>query len=78
MRKTDIVIIGGGAAGLMAACAAAQALKKKGAVVVVEGNQKLGRKLLATGNGRCNLTNMNVSPEHYHGDVYALTDLLEI
>ena len=77
MRKTDIVIIGGGAAGLMAACAAAQALKKKGAVVVVEGNQKLGRKLLATGNGRCNLTNMNVAPEHYHGDVYALNRLLD-
>ncbi|MBO5252418.1 MAG: aminoacetone oxidase family FAD-binding enzyme [Clostridia bacterium] len=77
MRKTDIVIIGGGAAGLMAACAAAQTLKKKGAVVVVEGNQKLGRKLLATGNGRCNLTNMNVSSVHYHGDVNAIGSLLE-
>lgn len=77
MRKAEIVIIGGGAAGLMAACAAAQTLKKKGAVVVVEGNQKLGRKLLATGNGRCNLTNMNVSPEHYHGDVRDIEPLLE-
>lgn len=78
MRKTDVVIIGGGAAGLMAACSAAQTLKKKGAVVVVEGNQKLGRKLLATGNGRCNLTNMNVSPLHYHGDVHEINRLLEV
>ena len=74
MRKTDIVIIGGGAAGLMAACAAAQTLKKKGSVVVVEGNQKLGRKLLATGNGRCNLTNLHASQGGYHGDNASFAD----
>ena len=78
MRKADIVIIGGGAAGLMAACAAAQTIKKSGSVLVVEGNQKLGRKLLATGNGRCNLTNLGVSPEHYHGDVKAVEPLLNV
>lgn len=78
MRKAEIVIIGGGAAGLMAACAAAQTLKKSGAVLIVEGNRKLGRKLLATGNGRCNLTNLGVSPAHYHGDVRAAEPLLEI
>lgn len=78
MRKTDIVIIGGGAAGLMAACAAAQNIKKSGSVLVVEGNQKLGRKLLATGNGRCNLTNLNVSPAHYHGDVHVMEPLLDV
>lgn len=77
MRKTEIVIIGGGAAGLMAACAAVQTLRKKGAVIVIEGNQKLGRKLLATGNGRCNLTNMHVSPAHYHGDVSGVEHLLK-
>ena len=58
-----IVIIGGGAAGLMAAVAAAQA----GAwVTVLERGDRVGRKLLATGNGRCNLTNLNARPCHYH------------
>lgn len=77
MQKCKIVIIGGGAAGLMAACAAARILKKSGAVLTVEGNEKLGRKLLATGNGRCNLTNMHVSPAHYHGDAAAAEPLLQ-
>lgn len=36
--------------------------------LVLEGGAKPGKKLLATGNGRCNLTNLNVSPQHYHGD----------
>lgn len=76
MEAKDIIIIGGGAAGLMASCAAAHVLKKRGSVLVLEGNAKLGRKLLATGNGRCNLTNLNVSPAHYHGDVTAIQDLL--
>ena len=77
MNKTDILIIGGGAAGLMAACAAAKTIRKAGAVTVLEGNAKPGRKLLATGNGRCNLTNTNVSAEHYHGDVKQLEALLD-
>ena len=76
METKDIIIIGGGAAGLMASCAAAHVLKKRGSVLVLEGNAKLGRKLLATGNGRCNLTNLNVSPAHYHGNVTAIQDLL--
>ena len=49
METKDIIIIGGGAAGLMASCAAAHVLKKRGSVLVLEGNAKLGRKLLATG-----------------------------
>ena len=77
METKDIIIIGGGAAGLMASCAAAHVLKKRGSVLVLEGNAKLGRKLLATGNGRCNLTNLNVSPAHYHGDVTAIQDLMQ-
>ncbi len=59
-------IIGGGAAGLAAACMLARA----GATVTVyEKQSRVGRKLLSTGNGRCNLTNMHMSPEHYTGDV---------
>lgn len=66
MRKCKAAIIGGGASGLMAACTAAQRLGK-GSVVVLEGNAKPGRKLLATGNGRCNLTNLSIGAGCYHG-----------
>lgn len=57
-------VIGGGAAGLMAGCA----LARGGAeVVVLERQNRVGKKLLATGNGRCNFTNLNMDPSHYHG-----------
>ena len=59
-----VVVIGGGASGMMAALSAAERENK---VVLLERQQRLGRKLLATGNGRCNLTNTAASPEHYHG-----------
>lgn len=59
-----IAVIGGGASGLMAAIAAA----RKGAdVTIYEKLNKVGKKILATGNGRCNYTNMNMSIERYHG-----------
>ena len=58
-----ILIIGGGASGMMAALTASQAHE----VVLLERQNRMGRKLLATGNGRCNLTNLNLSPDHYHG-----------
>lgn len=61
-----IGIIGGGASGMAAALAAAE--NKNVQVLLFERQARLGRKLLATGNGRCNLTNKNVSLEHYHGD----------
>ncbi|MCI8667564.1 MAG: NAD(P)/FAD-dependent oxidoreductase [Dorea sp.] len=54
MRK--IGIIGGGAAGLAAAIAAARN-DRQAKVFILERNERIGRKLLATGNGRCNLTN---------------------
>lgn len=57
-------VVGGGAAGLMAACA----LAKGGAeTVLLERLSRVGKKLLATGNGRCNFTNLAMSPEHYRG-----------
>ena len=59
-------MLGGGASGLLAACA----LSASGLhVTVLEKQAKVGRKLLATGNGRCNLTNLNMGPDHYFGDV---------
>lgn len=62
----NVMIIGGGAAGMMAALTAAQ--KKENRVLLIERQSRMGRKLLATGNGRCNLTNQNLSPAHYHGE----------
>lgn len=63
--NTQIVIIGGGASGLCAAIAVAQT----GATVcLLEAGPRVGRKILASGNGRCNLTNMEASPSCYHGD----------
>lgn len=68
----ELAILGAGASGLMAANAAAAALAGSGAsLVVLEGNPKPGKKLLATGNGRCNLTNLEISPRRYHGDALA-------
>ena len=56
----DFVIIGGGAAGLWAL----RGLKDKN-VIVIEGNDRLGAKLLATGGGKCNFTNRFLAPEHF-------------
>ena len=65
-RKTApqlVAVIGGGAGGLCAAIAA----RRAGAdVVIFEQANRVGKKLLKTGNGRCNLSNTHVSPEHYN------------
>ena len=60
----DTLIIGGGAAGLMAGCALSRAGRR---VAILEKQDRVGRKLLSTGNGRCNLSNLNAAPERYHG-----------
>lgn len=63
-RRKKIAIIGAGAAGLAAAVTAARA----GAdVTVYEKHPQAGRKILATGNGRCNVSNTDLSLSHYHG-----------
>ena len=61
-----IGIIGGGASGMAAALAAAQ--NQNVQVVLLERQARVGRKLQATGNGRCNLTNLNAGKGGYHGD----------
>ena len=64
--RFDAVIIGGGASGLMCAIAA----KKKNPsleIAIIEKNDRIGKKLLSTGNGRCNLTNDNVGVDRYVG-----------
>ena len=66
-NKTDILIIGGGASGLAAACVLAEAGKGS---LLLEKEQRLGRKLLATGNGRCNLLNTG-APVYFGGAGFA-------
>ena len=60
-----IGIIGGGAAGMAAALAASE--NKDVEVILLERQARVGRKLAATGNGRCNLTNLNAEKWGYHG-----------
>ena len=60
-----IGIIGGGASGMTAALAAAAPGNE---VLLFERQARVGRKLLATGNGRCNLTNLRAAVSGYHGD----------
>ena len=62
----DAIIIGGGASGLMCAIAAKKK-KPRMSVAIIEKNDRVGKKLLSTGNGRCNLTNANVAPDKYVG-----------
>ncbi len=61
-----IGIIGGGASGMAAALAAAENPNVQ--VLLLERQARLGKKLLATGNGRCNLTNLHANAGGYHGD----------
>ncbi|MDE5756339.1 MAG: aminoacetone oxidase family FAD-binding enzyme [Clostridia bacterium] len=58
-----ILIIGGGASGLMCAL---QLAKSGKSVTVLEKNERVGKKLLATGNGKCNLTNVNIALGDYN------------
>lgn len=62
--QRDIIIVGGGAAGILCAIKCAQLNKS---VTIIEKQNRLGRKLLSTGNGRCNLTNKNINSDMYHG-----------
>ena len=69
-----VAIIGGGASGLAAAVTAA----RRGAqVIVLEQKDRVGKKLLATGNGRCNFSNRDLSLAHYHGDAAFVKAVLE-
>ncbi|MBS5593837.1 MAG: NAD(P)/FAD-dependent oxidoreductase [Clostridiales bacterium] len=74
MERADVVIVGGGASGLMAAIAAAEA---GASVVLLEAGARLGRKIAASGNGRCNFTHRGLDPVHYYSHTpYALSPAL--
>lgn len=74
MRKADIAVIGGGASGLAAAISAKRT-NRKASVAVIEQLPKTGKKILATGNGRCNLSNTDLRGDHYYG---SCCDLLKV
>ena len=67
-----IGIIGGGASGMAAALAAAE--NQQVQVVLLERQARVGRKLQATGNGRCNLTNLHAAEGGYHGENASFAD----
>lgn len=66
----DLLIVGAGASGMSAAIAFQKERKalgqKTGQVLILEKNDRVGKKVLATGNGRCNLSNKEMSPAHFH------------
>jgi predicted Rossmann fold flavoprotein len=61
----DVIVIGAGAAGLMCAI---EAGKRGRRVVVIERNGEPGRKILISGGGRCNFTNLYAAPENFYSD----------
>lgn len=72
----QILVLGGGASGLAAALAAAQSARGGAHVTVLERGARAGKKLLATGNGRCNLDNLDISPAKYFSASPALLPAL--
>jgi predicted Rossmann fold flavoprotein len=62
IRKFDIVVLGAGAAGLMCAAVAGQRNRR---VLLLEHNAQPGRKILISGGGRCNFTNIHCTPENF-------------
>ena len=62
--NTEIAIIGGGASGLAAAIEVRRLLPQA-ELLVIERLDRVGKKILATGNGRCNLSNENISSRNY-------------
>lgn len=76
----DCVIIGGGAAGLAAAVFLSKEAEKRGkkpGVLLLEKGPRVGKKLMATGNGTCNLTNAAARRENYHGSPALAQRVLE-
>ena len=62
VHQVDVVVLGAGASGLMLA---AEAGKRGRSVVVLEKANKIGKKILMSGGGKCNFTNLDVEPSNY-------------
>lgn len=76
MTNYDIAIIGGGASGLAAAISASKA-NPGSRIVILERLSRVGKKILATGNGRCNFSNTNINTTNYHGSCKQLYDSIK-
>lgn len=63
--KNQVIVVGGGAAGLVAAIAAA---REGSHVTILEHNDRVGKKILVTGNGKCNLTNQKMDSKYYRSE----------
>lgn len=66
-RQVDIAVIGGGAAGMLCALRAAERRPER-RIVILEKADRVGKKLLVTGNGRCNLSHLGATAQSYHGE----------
>ena len=62
VKSFDVIVLGGGAAGLMCALTAGQRGRR---VLVLEGSNRVGKKILMSGGGRCNFTNLEVEPSRF-------------
>ncbi len=70
LRSVDVAIVGGGAAGLATAIFAARHAAEADLplrIAILDGAKKLGAKILVSGGGRCNVTNVRVTPDDFHG-----------
>lgn len=67
----EVIIVGGGASGLFASIIIKEKVKDLANVTIVERLEKVGKKILATGNGRCNLTNAFVNEKKYNDPIFA-------
>ena len=75
MIKCDILVIGAGASGMMAAITAAR--NGGGNIIMLDGRNRVGKKLLTTGNGRCNIANISTDISHYHStDIGIVSNVL--
>ena len=71
----DVIIIGGGAAGILCAAAIKENSKEFVNVTIVERLDRIGKKILATGNGKCNFTNKNLSSKKYNNPKFVTPTL---
>lgn len=73
-KLLDVIVIGAGASGMMAAITAARRGKS---VAILERMNKPGKKILATGNGKCNFTNNNMDTSCFHGNIHLIQSVLD-
>ena len=71
MKKRQVIVVGGGASGMVAAITAA----REGAeVTIIEHKSQLGKKILSTGNGKCNLTNTVMTTDCFRGENLSIVE----